>query len=78
MDDTVIIMAGSEALSSMLCFLINVKGSRGTGSYRAGHRLSYCEVCGAFKWTAFWPYRGVASMSMKSHALYVTKVLFTN
>jgi hypothetical protein len=41
MDDAVIIVVGSEALSSVLYFLVNEKGRRGTGSCRAGHRLSY-------------------------------------
>jgi hypothetical protein len=79
MDDIVIILAGSEALSSMLCFLINMKSGRDTGSHRAGHRLSHWEVYGASRCAAFWPYRRVALIRIKSpHALYVTKVLFTN
>jgi hypothetical protein len=34
MDETVIIIAGSEALFSVLCVLVNGKGSRGAGSCR--------------------------------------------
>jgi hypothetical protein len=40
-DETVIIIAGSEALFNMLCVLVNGKHSRSTRSCRASHSLSY-------------------------------------
>jgi hypothetical protein len=39
-DETVIMKAGSEALFNVLCVLVNEKGSRNAGTWRAGHKLS--------------------------------------
>jgi hypothetical protein len=78
-DEIVMIMAGSEALFSMLYVLINGKSSRGAGSYRAGHRLSPWEVCGACGRAIILPGRGVVLGSMKSSGmLYVTNVLLAH
>jgi hypothetical protein len=48
-DETVIIIAGSEALFSILGVLVNGKGSRDARSCSAGYRLSPWEVCGAYR-----------------------------
>jgi hypothetical protein len=65
-DETVIIKAGGETLFSMLCILVNGKGSRSAAFWRAGHKLSLWEVCRACRQAAFWSCRGVALSRMKS------------
>jgi hypothetical protein len=48
-DKTVIIKVGSKVLLGALYILINGKGSRVIGSWRAGHRLSSWEVYGSYR-----------------------------
>jgi hypothetical protein len=78
MDETVIIIVGGKALFSVLCVLVNGKGSSGAGSSRAGHRVTPWEVYGACRWAAFSPCRVIALSSTKcSSTLHVAQVSFT-